>query len=160
MPADTILHNTKIATNAVPTFVEALAITGGKIAAAGTEQEVFQLRGPKTKVIDGKGRTAIPGLNDSHMHPIRGGLNYNMELRWDGVTEVPCPKSKPYLDLQRQKDPRCQPRAVFPRPNRPATGTALGFSSDQRECRAQRECCAAGATRATPAAQHSASISS
>jgi predicted amidohydrolase YtcJ len=88
MPADTILHNAKIATNAVPTFVEALAITGGKIAAAGTEQEVFQLRGPKTKVIDGKGRTAIPGLNDSHMHPIRGGLNYNMELRWDGVPSL------------------------------------------------------------------------
>ena len=30
----------------------------------------------------------IPGLNDSHMHPIRGGLNYNMELRWDGVPSL------------------------------------------------------------------------
>jgi predicted amidohydrolase YtcJ len=88
MPADTILHNAKIATNAVPTFVEALAITGGKIASAGTEQEMFQLRGPKTRVIDGKGRSVIPGLNDSHMHPIRGGLNYNMELRWDGVPSL------------------------------------------------------------------------
>jgi predicted amidohydrolase YtcJ len=88
MPADTIVHHAKIATNAVPTFVEALAITGGKIAAIGTEQQVFQLRGPKTRLIDGKGRTVIPGLNDSHMHPIRGGLNYNMELRWDGVPSL------------------------------------------------------------------------
>lgn len=88
MPADTILHNAKIATNASPSFVEAVAITGGKIAAIDTEQEVFPLRGPATKVIDGKGRRVIPGLNDSHMHPIRGGLNYNMELRWDGVPSL------------------------------------------------------------------------
>ena len=45
-------------------------------------------RGPATKVIDAGGRTVIPGLNDSHMHPIRGGLNYNMELRWDGVPSL------------------------------------------------------------------------
>jgi predicted amidohydrolase YtcJ len=88
MTADTILHRAKIATNAVPSFVEALAITGGKIVAVGTEHEIFQLRGPETRVIDGKGRTVIPGLNDSHMHPIRGGLNYNMELRWDGVPSL------------------------------------------------------------------------
>jgi predicted amidohydrolase YtcJ len=30
----------------------------------------------------------IPGLNDSHLHVIREGLNYNMELRWDGVTSL------------------------------------------------------------------------
>lgn len=41
-----------------------------------------------TKVIDLKGRRAIPGLNDSHLHVIRGGLNYNMELRWDGVPSL------------------------------------------------------------------------
>src|SRR5262249_38129593 len=39
-------------------------------------------------IIDAKRRTVIPGLNDSHMHPIRGGLNYNMELRWDGVPSL------------------------------------------------------------------------
>jgi predicted amidohydrolase YtcJ len=88
MPADTILHNAKIATNAAPSFVKALAVTDGKIAATGTEQEILRLRGPETRVIDGKGRTIIPGLNDSHMHPIRGGLNYNMELRWDGVPSL------------------------------------------------------------------------
>jgi predicted amidohydrolase YtcJ len=83
--AQLILHNAKIATNGVPSFVEAIAIADGRIAAAGTDEEILRLRGPQTRVIDGRRRTVIPGLNDSHMHPIRGGLNYNLELRWDGV---------------------------------------------------------------------------
>ena len=37
---------------------------------------------------DGKRRTVIHGLNDSHMRPIRGGLNYSRKLRWDGVRAV------------------------------------------------------------------------
>jgi predicted amidohydrolase YtcJ len=85
---DTILHNAKVATNRVPSFVEAIAITNGKISRVGKDEEILRLRGPETRVIDGKGRTVIPGLNDSHMHPIRGGLNYNMELRWDGVPSL------------------------------------------------------------------------
>ena len=44
--------------------------------------------GRNTKVIDLKGRRVIPGLKDSHLHVIRGGLNYNMELRWDGVPSL------------------------------------------------------------------------
>ena len=39
-------------------------------------------------MIDLKKRRVIPGLNDSHLHLIRGGLNYNMELRWDGVPSL------------------------------------------------------------------------
>jgi predicted amidohydrolase YtcJ len=88
MSAETIIHNAKIATNSVPSFVEAIAIGKGKILATGESDEILRQRGPETKVIDGKGRTVIPGLNDSHMHPIRGGLNYNMELRWDGVPSL------------------------------------------------------------------------
>jgi predicted amidohydrolase YtcJ len=88
MPMETIIHNAKIATNGVPSFVAAIAIERGKIAAVGTNDEILRLRSSTTDVIDGKGRTVIPGLNDSHMHPIRGGLNYNMELRWDGVSSL------------------------------------------------------------------------
>lgn len=88
MSVEAILHNAKIATNGVPSFVEALAIGDGKITATGTDEEILRLREPGTRVIDGKGRTIVPGLNDSHMHPIRGGLNYNMELRWDGVPSL------------------------------------------------------------------------
>src|SRR5271167_3130529 len=88
MPADAILHNARIATNGTPSVVEALAIEGGKIRATGSNEEILRARGPATQVIDARGRTVIPGLNDSHMHPIRGGLNYNMELRWDGVPSL------------------------------------------------------------------------
>jgi predicted amidohydrolase YtcJ len=88
MAVDTILHNARIATNRVPAFVEAVAITAGKISATGTDEEILRLRGPMTTVIDGNRRTIVPGLNDSHMHPIRGGLNFNLELRWDGVPSL------------------------------------------------------------------------
>src|SRR6476660_3590014 len=88
MATDTILHNARIATNGLPSIVEAIAISDGKVTAIGGDEEVLRLRGPATRVIDGGRRTVIPGLNDSHMHPIRGGLNYNMELRWDGVPSL------------------------------------------------------------------------
>src|SRR5438552_15830011 len=88
MAADSIIHNAKIATNSVPAFVEALAIKDGKIAAAGPNDEVLRQRGAETTVINANGRTVIPGLNDSHLHLIRAGLNYNLELRWDGVPSL------------------------------------------------------------------------
>jgi predicted amidohydrolase YtcJ len=59
-----------------------------RVTATGGNEEILRLRGPATRVIDGRRRTVIPGLNDSHMHPIRGGLNYNLELRWDGVPSL------------------------------------------------------------------------
>ena len=57
MSAETILHNAKIATNGVPSFVEAMAISGGKIAAVGNDDEILRLRGPLTRVIDGRRKT-------------------------------------------------------------------------------------------------------
>ncbi len=87
--ADLILTNGKIATMVKQgEFVEAVAIKDGKIAAAGSNAAVLKLKRADTKVIDAQGRTVIPGLNDSHTHVIRAGLNYNMELRWDGVTSL------------------------------------------------------------------------
>ena len=88
MAADSIIHNAKIATNGVPAFVQALAIKDGKIVAAGPNDEVLRQRGVETTVINANGRTVIPGLNDSHLHIIRAGLNYNLELRWDGVPSL------------------------------------------------------------------------
>jgi predicted amidohydrolase YtcJ len=87
--ADVILTGGRIATmdRARPSAT-AVAIRGGRFAAVGTDQEAMRLRGPKTQVIALGGRTVIPGLNDSHIHVIRGGLNYNMELRWDGVPSL------------------------------------------------------------------------
>ena len=44
--------------------------------------------GPATRTIDLKGRSVLPGLFDNHTHVVRGGLNYNLELRWDGVRSL------------------------------------------------------------------------
>ena len=55
MPAEIIVHNAKIATNEVPSFVEAIAISDGKVAATGGNEEILSLRGPATRVIDGRG---------------------------------------------------------------------------------------------------------
>src|SRR5580704_14540535 len=84
---DLILHNGRIIT-LEPKYPEAknLAIKDGRIVGVDDAEEYE--RGPGTKVIDLQGRRVIPGLNDSHLHVIRGGLNYNMELRWDGVPSL------------------------------------------------------------------------
>ncbi|UTG94004.1 amidohydrolase [Geobacter sulfurreducens] len=85
---DLILHNGSITTldPSLPQ-VSAVAITDGRITAAGGE-ELLASAGRDTVRIDLKGRRAIPGLNDSHIHVIRGGLNFTMELRWDGVPSL------------------------------------------------------------------------
>jgi predicted amidohydrolase YtcJ len=87
--ADLILFNGKITTlDRQKPEASALLIRNGRFAAVGDEPEVMPLAGPTTQRIDLKGRRVIPGLIDSHMHIIRGGLNYNMELRWDGVRSL------------------------------------------------------------------------
>src|SRR5688572_32051745 len=74
-PADLILHNGRI-TTLDPNYPSAtnVAITAGRITGVDDAEEYEP--GPNTKVIDLKGRRVIPGLNDSHLHVIRGGLNY------------------------------------------------------------------------------------
>jgi predicted amidohydrolase YtcJ len=86
MHPDLILTNARFATldPAMPN-PEAVAITAGRFSAVGDAQEILPTQGPETRLLDLGGRCAIPGLIDSHMHVIRGGLNYSMELRWDGV---------------------------------------------------------------------------
>jgi len=66
----------------------AVAIKDGAFVAVGRDADVMKLAGPATRIIDLKGRRALPGLIDNHLHIIRGGLNFNMELRWDGVRSL------------------------------------------------------------------------
>ena len=86
---DLILHRGMFTTldRSNPT-ASAVAIKDGKFIAVGHDQEVMLLAGPKSKIIDLKGRRVLPGLIDNHLHIIRGGLNFNMELRWDGVRSL------------------------------------------------------------------------
>mgnify|MGYP002777695365 CR=1 FL=1 len=86
---DLILHNAKITTlNPAMPAAQALAVRAGVISAVGTDSDVLRMRGSETTVINAQGRRLIPGLNDTHTHTVRGGLNYALELRWDGVTSL------------------------------------------------------------------------
>ena len=88
-PADLIVHNGRSTTlDGHRPEVSALAVKDGTFVATGADHEILQQRGPTTIVIDAQSRRIIPGLNDSHLHVIRGGLNFNMELRWDGVPSL------------------------------------------------------------------------
>lgn len=89
MTADLILFNGKLHTvdRENPT-ASAVAIKDGRFLAVGSDAEAMAYRNETTRLIDLKQRTVIPGLNDSHLHLIRGGLNYNLELRWEGVPSL------------------------------------------------------------------------
>ncbi len=84
-----ILHRGLFTTldRANPT-ASAVAIQNGRFVRVGHDQEVMALAGADTKVIDLRGRRVLPGLIDNHLHIIRGGLNFNLELRWDGVKSL------------------------------------------------------------------------
>ena len=85
-PADIVVRNAKIYTgDPARPHVTAVAITGGRVSALGDDADMVGSVGADTRVVDGQNRRVIPGLNDSHLHVIRGGLNYVLELRWDGV---------------------------------------------------------------------------
>jgi predicted amidohydrolase YtcJ len=75
--ADIILYNGKIVTvDSRFSIVQAVSVKNGKITAAGDTKRVFSTeRGPRTQRIDLKGRTVLPGLIDSHVHPLGAGLS-------------------------------------------------------------------------------------
>ncbi|MEW9583852.1 amidohydrolase [Paraburkholderia sp. DGU8] len=86
---DLILHNGRFTTlNRANPTASAIAIKDGKFTAVGDNADVMSLAGTATQVIDLKGRSVLPGLIDNHTHVVRGGLNFNMELRWDGVRSL------------------------------------------------------------------------
>lgn len=92
MTADLILHNGRFHTvdRDNPTAT-AVAIKDGKFLAVGNDAEAMLHRGSATQVIDLQKRTVIPGLNDSHLHLIRGGLNYNLSCAGKACPPWPTP---------------------------------------------------------------------
>jgi predicted amidohydrolase YtcJ len=88
-PADLIVTNAKVITvDPQRPQATAFAVKDGTFVAVGDDADVAPHRGEKTRVIDAKGHTVIPGLNDSHAHVVRGGRFYTLELRWDGVESL------------------------------------------------------------------------
>jgi hypothetical protein len=89
MTPDLILHNARLTTlDHENPLASAVAIQAGVFQAVGGEAEILALAGPQTRIIDLLDRSVLPGLIDNHTHVVRGGLNFNLELRWDGVTSL------------------------------------------------------------------------
>ncbi len=83
-PADLILHNGNVLTvDANDRVAQALAIARGRIRKVGSDLEISSLRGPGTRLIDLKGRTATPGIIDAHNHMIYFGeqMKYRLDIR-------------------------------------------------------------------------------
>ncbi|HEX5937873.1 MAG TPA: amidohydrolase [Actinomycetota bacterium] len=74
--ADLVFVNGAVYTvDAARTPADAVAVAGGRIAAVGTGEAVRSLVGPRTEVVDLDGRMLLPGFQDSHAHPVSGGLD-------------------------------------------------------------------------------------
>ena len=91
---DKIILNGKIATmvSKYISWAEAIAIKDKKIAKVGTNEEVLDLKSDNTEIIDLKGKTVLPGFNDSHMHLLSYGyscraVNLNGTESIDGIVE-------------------------------------------------------------------------
>ncbi|MEE9906546.1 amidohydrolase [Brucella intermedia] len=97
--ADTIVYNGTIWCGYEEGTVEALAIWRGKVLATGTKDQIWSLRGDKTRLIDLEGRFATPGLNDAHLHLISVGLT----LKWIDATPQAAPTLQSLLDAIREK---------------------------------------------------------
>jgi predicted amidohydrolase YtcJ len=86
---DLILHSGQFTTldRSNPT-ASAVAIKNGVFTAVGRTEEIMPLADRSTRTINLQRYRVLPGLIDNHLHIIRGGLNYNMELRWDGIRSL------------------------------------------------------------------------
>lgn len=88
-PPDLILHNGRFTTlDRANPVADAVAVKDGRFTRVGRAEDVLPLAGGATRVIDLQGKRVLPGLIDNHLHIIRGGLNFNLELRWDGVRSL------------------------------------------------------------------------
>lgn len=88
--ADLILINGKIFCGLHDGFAEALAVRAGRVLFTGANEDVRAAAGPRTKVIDLAGRTAVPAFNDAHQHLTLVGLGLSeLNLRADsGVRSI------------------------------------------------------------------------
>jgi predicted amidohydrolase YtcJ len=73
--ADMIIFNATVRTmDPLRPATQAVAVANGRILAAGSTREVMRFSGRDTQRINARGKTVIPGLNDSHFHQIRAAV--------------------------------------------------------------------------------------
>jgi predicted amidohydrolase YtcJ len=117
--ADLILSNGKIITvDDRFSIAQAVAVTGDRVIAVGTNQDIARLAGPNTRRIDLSGKAVVPGMIDNHAHIMEEGRIWLEELRLDGITT-----RKEALEMIRAKAATLKPgQWVY---------TLGGFSPDQ-----------------------------
>jgi predicted amidohydrolase YtcJ len=71
-----------------PNEVAALAVRAGVVVAMGSSEQLSGLESVAAKVIDLRGRRAVPGLIDSHIHAVRAGLTWSLSLHFDDIRSV------------------------------------------------------------------------
>ena len=87
--ADLVVINAKVITlDASNQQAQAVAIRSGKFIKVGSNNEIQALINKETKIIDAKGKTLIPGLNDAHIHMVRAGMYWKYEVRLDEATSI------------------------------------------------------------------------
>jgi predicted amidohydrolase YtcJ len=90
-PADLVLKGGRLATvDPAKPSASAIAVTGGRIAAVGSDEEIARHVGPRTEVIDLKGRLAVPGFIEGHGHFLGLGdakaqLDLTRARSWDEI---------------------------------------------------------------------------
>jgi hypothetical protein len=74
-PADLVLTGGRLATmDAARSWADAMAVRDGRIVGVGIDRDIRRHIGPRTRVIELRGRTVTPGFQDAHVHPVHGGL--------------------------------------------------------------------------------------
>jgi predicted amidohydrolase YtcJ len=103
--ADLVVLNGKIWTvNRAQPESEALAIVRDRIAAIGTSADLRRMIGPKTRVLDAKGRRVLPGFYDSHVHLLGSGLRLSEVALKDAKDEAEFGKRLREFDRKLPRD--------------------------------------------------------
>ena len=108
---DVIVYNGKIATlDDKMTTVQAMAVRGRRILLLGTNDEIRSLAGPKTELIDAKGRMVLPGLIDAHTHPHLWGIEH-FGSEYDPQFKITYLMGNTVEEIRRQLRPAIEKRA-------------------------------------------------
>lgn len=88
--ADILLTNGRVWTgqDAGAPAATALAVRDGRVLAVGSDDEVRAAVGSAAVTVDLDGRTVLPGLTDSHVHAVRGGVSWDVSLHWEDLRSL------------------------------------------------------------------------
>ena len=148
-PADIVLTNGRVITlDAKSSVASAIAIRGETITAVGDDASVKALAGPATVAVDLGGRTVIPGLIDSHIHAIRAGLTYTIEVDWSDATTLPAALERIAAAAKRKSDgwilvPGGWHETQFPEGRGPTPAELAQAAPNTRVRSAKDDCCSA-----------------